>query len=23
MYPPNTVMVVLKPLYGIPEAGTY
>jgi len=23
MYPPNTIMVVRKPLYGIPEAGTY
>ena len=23
MYPPNTIMVVLKPLYGIPEAGTH
>jgi hypothetical protein len=23
MYSPNTIMVVLKPLYGIPEAGTH
>ena len=22
-FPPNTIMVVLRPLYGIPEAGTH
>ena len=23
MYPPNTIMVILKLLYGIPKTGTY